>query len=136
MKLNPYLNFNGRCDEALKFYEKCFGGKVVFKITYGESPMAKDSPPEMQKQILHARFVAGENILMCSDCPPGRYAEPQGLTISINVETAEEAEKLFAALSEKGTICMPIGETFWAVRFAMFTDQFGIPWMINCEKAG
>ena len=71
---------------------------------------------------------------MASDCPPDRYEKPQGITISINIEKPEEAERIFAALSEKANVCMPIGETFWAQRFGMLTDQFGIPWMINCEK--
>ena len=134
MKINPYLNFNGQCEAAFAFYERCLGGKIAFKLTYAESPMAKETPQEFQNQILHARLVVGDNVLMGSDAPPGRYEEPRGLTISINIDTAEEAERVFAALSEKGTVCMPIQETFWAVRFGMVTDQFGIPWMINCEK--
>jgi PhnB protein len=134
MQINPYLNFNGQCEAALKFYEKSLGGKIVFKITYGESPMAKETPAELHKQILHARFIVGTNVLMASDCPPGRYDEPKGITISISIEDPKEAESIFTALSEKGTICMPIQETFWAHRFGMLTDQFGIPWMINCEK--
>jgi PhnB protein len=135
MQINPYLNFNGQCDAAFKFYEQSLGGKTLFKLTYAQSPMAKDTPPEFQNHILHARMVVGANVLMGSDSPPGRYEEPKGLTISLNIETVEEAERVFAALSEKATICMPIQETFWAHRFGMLTDQFGIPWMINCEKA-
>jgi PhnB protein len=134
MQLNPYLNFNGNCEAALKFYEKCLGGKIAFKTTYGESPMAKETPKERLNQILHARFMVGDNVLMASDCPPERYDEPKGISITLNIDTPKEAERIFAALSEKGTVCMPIQETFWAVRFGMLTDQFGIPWMINCEK--
>ena len=134
MQLNPYLNFNGQCEAALKFYEKCLGGKVAFKTTYGESPMAKETPKEQHNQILHARFMVGDNILMASDCPPDRYDEPKGISITLNIDTPKEAERVFAALSEKGKVCMPIQETFWAHRFGMLTDQFGIPWMINCEK--
>lgn len=134
MLINPYLNFNGQCDAALKFYEQSLGAKVVFKMTYGESPMAKDMPPELQNNILHARFLVGNNVLMASDSPPGRYEAPKGLTISLNIDSVEEAERVFGALSEKAEICMPIQETFWALRFGMLTDQFGIPWMINCEK--
>jgi PhnB protein len=134
MKINAYLNFNGTCDAALKFYEKCLGGKVVFKTTYGESPMAKETPKDRLNNILHARFVIGDNVLMASDCPPDRYDAPKGMTLSIGIQKPEEAERIFAALSEKGNVCMPIQETFWAQRFGMLTDQFGIPWMINCEK--
>lgn len=134
MQLNPYLLFNGQCEAAFKFYERCLGGKIAFKITNGESPMAKDTPKERHNQILHARFVVGDNVLMGSDCPPERYEEPKGFSISLSIDTAEEAERIFASLSEKGKVHMPLHETFWAVRFGMLNDQFGIPWMINCEK--
>jgi PhnB protein len=136
MQLNPYLLFNGQCEAALKFYERCLGAKTAFKTTYGESPMAKETPPERHKKILHSRFMVGDNVLMGSDAPPERYEEPQGFSVTISVDTPEEAERIFTALSEKGTVHMPIQETFWAVRFGMLKDQFGIPWMINCEKAG
>jgi PhnB protein len=134
MQLNPYLNFNGNCAAALKFYEKALGAKVAFKLTYGQSPMAKQTPKEMRKQIMHARLTIGKNVLMASDCPPDRYDEPKGLTISINVAKPADAERLFAALSKNGKVSMPLQETFWAKRFGMLTDPFGIPWMINCEK--
>jgi PhnB protein len=136
MQINPYLLYNGQCETAFKFYEKCLGGKIVFKITYGESPMAKETPKDRHSHVLHARFVVGENVLMGADCPPDRFDEPKGFSISISIETPEEAERVFAALSENAKIHMPIGETFWAERFGMLTDQFGIPWMINCEKKG
>ncbi len=133
MQINTYLHFGGNCEAAFSFYERCLGGKTVFKITYGESPIAKESP-ELQDKILHARFVAGENVLMGSDCSPERFEEQKGFSISINVTDVQEAERVFAALSEKATVLMPIQETFWAERFGMLKDQFGIPWMINCEK--
>jgi PhnB protein len=134
MQLNPYLMFNGQCEAAFKFYEKCLGGKIAFKITNGESPMAKETPPERRNQILHARFVVGDMVLMGSDAPPERYEKPQGFFVSLGIEEPAEAERVFHALSEKGKVLMPIGETFWAIRFGMLVDQFGIPWMINCEK--
>jgi len=134
MTLNPYLNFNGQCETAFKFYEKCLGGKIAFKMTYGESPMAKETPPERHNRILHARLIVGNAVIMGSDTPPECYQKPQGFSVSINVEKPEEAERVFTALSEKGSVGMPITETFWALRFGMLVDQFGIPWMINCEK--
>ena len=134
MQINSYLMFNGQCEAAFKFYEKSLGGKIAFKLTNGESPMAKETPPERLNQILHARFVVGNNVLMGSDAPLERYDEPKGFFVSIGVDTAEEADRIFAALSEKGKVHMPIQETFWAVRFGMLVDQFGTPWMINCEK--
>jgi PhnB protein len=134
MQLNPYLSFNGNCDEAFQFYQKVLGGKIPFKMTYGESPMAKETPKELLDKVMHTRLLVGDKVLMGSDAPPGRYEKPQGFHVTLGVETAAEAERLFKALSEKGTVGMPIQETFWAERFAMFTDQFGTPWMINCEK--
>lgn len=134
MQLNPYLLFNGQCEAAFKFYEKCLGGKIAFQTTYGESPMAKETPPERHDQILHARFVVGDKVLMGSDSPPERYDEPKGFSVTLGIDNPKEAERIFAALSEKGEVQMPIQETFWAQRFGMLKDQFGIPWMINCEK--
>jgi PhnB protein len=134
MQLNPYLMFNGQCEAAFKFYETRLGGKIVFKITNGESPMAKETPPERHGKILHARFVVGDKVLMGSDAPPERYEKPQGFFVSLGIEKPAEAERIFHALSEKGKVLMPIEETFWAIRFGMLVDQFGIPWMINCEK--
>ncbi len=135
MQLNPYLLFNGQCEAAFNFYEKCLGGKIVTKVTHGESPMAKDTPPERHKEILHARLMVGNNVLMGSDAPPERYEKPQGFSVTLGLDTPEETERIFEALSEKGTLHMPLQETFWAVRFGMLVDQFDIPWMINCEKA-
>ena len=134
MQLNPYLSFNGNCDEAFKFYEKALGGKILFKMTYGDSPMADKSPKEVLNQVMHVRIDIGGKILMGSDAPCDRFQKPQGFHVTLSVDTAAEAEKLFKALSENATITMPMEETFWATRFGMLVDQFGTPWMINCEK--
>jgi PhnB protein len=135
MLLNPYLQYNGQCEAAFNFYEKCLGGKIAFKITYGESPMADQTPSEFRGKIMHMRLIVGDKILMGSDAPAGRYEKPQGFSVSLGIETPEEAERIFKALSEKGKVAMPLEETFWARRFGMLVDPFGIPWMINCEKA-
>ncbi len=136
MKLNTYLHFNGNCEAALKFYEKALGAKLVMLLRYSETPAAKETAPEMQQKIIHGRIALGESFIMASDAPPGRVGGLSGFSINIGVDTAEEAERLFKALSEKAEICMPIGETFWAVRFGMLVDQFGVSWMVNCEKKG
>jgi PhnB protein len=135
MKLNSYLNFNGQCEAAFKFYEKCLGGKIEGAFPYGESPMSKDVPADWQKKLMHATLVAGDQVLMGADAPPGRYQKPEGFSVAINLKDAAKSERIFHALAEGGTVKMPIQETFWAERFGMLTDQFGIPWMINCEKA-
>jgi PhnB protein len=134
MKTNPYLSFNGNCAEAFRFYEKVLGGKISALMTWADTPMAKEVPAETRSQIVHARMQVDDTVLMGGDAPPGRYEAPKGITVTITVEQPAEADRIFAALSEGGTVTMPIQETFWAQRFAMFTDRYGTPWMINCEK--
>ena len=135
MTLNPYLNFNGTCKEAFEFYQKVLGGQIVAMMTHGETPAAGHTAPEWQDKIIHARLVVGSAVLMGSDAPPQYFQPAAGMTVSIMVDTAEEAERVFAGLSEGGQIQMPMEETFWATRFGMATDKFGTPWMVNCEKS-
>ena len=135
MQWNPHLAFDGRCKEAFEFYEKCLGGKIVAMIGYGDTPAKEHMPPDTGARIMHARLVLGDQVLMgCDAHPEVPYDGIRGNDVAVHVGAADEAERLFAALSEGGTVQMPIGETFWAVRFGMLTDRFGVPWMINCEK--
>ncbi len=134
MNFSTHLHFNGNCDEAMKFYEKTFDAKIDFKMTWGESPMCKEVGADFQDKIMHESLSLGNTMLMASDAPPGRFEKPQGIVVSINVETPEDADRVFKSLSEGGSIQMPIAETFWAKRFGMATDKFGIPWMVNCSK--
>ena len=136
MQMNPYIMFNGQCEAAFKFYEKHLGAKIVFMLTHANSPAAEHTPRDRQDKILHGRIIIDGQVLMGSDAPPERYDKPKGFFISLGVTKTEEAERLYKALSEKAEIIMPLEETFWAHRFAMLVDQFGIPWMINCEKEG
>ncbi len=135
MKLNPYLNFNGDCATAFRFYEKHLGGQIVAMMPYAGSPMEKEMPEEFHDKIMHARLMLGDQALMGSDEICGDYTAPHGFHIALNPTDPVEAERVFTALAENGTVRMPLQETFWAVRFGMLTDQFGIPWMMNCEKA-
>jgi PhnB protein len=135
MELNPYLNFNGRCEAAFKFYEKCLGGKIIMMMTHGQSPMADQTPADWRDKIMHARMTVGDRVLMGSDAPPEHYQKPQGFSVSLSVTDPADAERKFNALAQNGTVQMPLQQTFWAVRFGVLTDQFGIPWMINCEQA-
>lgn len=135
MQLNPYLMFNGNCDAAFKFYERCFGGKIVTRMTHQEAPSAENVSSDWQDKIMHVCLDLGERLLMGSDCPPGYFESPQGFYVQISIDNPAEAERVFQALSENGTVKMPFEPTFWAFRFGMLVDQFGIPWMINCEKA-
>jgi PhnB protein len=134
MKLNPYLSFSGQCEAAFRFYEQCLGGHIEGMMRWGESPMAEQVSPEWRNKIMHAQLTVGDQELMGADSPPEQFEEPKGFSILISVEDPSKAEQVFQSLAENGTVKMPIQETFWATRFGMLVDQFGIPWMINCDK--
>lgn len=134
MKLTPYLNFDGDCEAAFKFYEQVFGGKIGDNMVYAGSPMEKEVPPDWHNKIMHISLNIGDQEIMGSDAPPSYFKEPQGTELSIQVGDPDKAERIFKALAENGTVTMEIQETFWAARFGMVTDQFGTPWMINCDK--
>lgn len=135
MQLNPYLLFNGQCEAAFKFYEQCLGGKIEAMMTHAGTPAEDHVPSEWRNKILHACLTVGDQALMGSDAPPDRYEKPQGFSVSLNVNAPAEAERIFHALAENGTVQMPLQQTFWAARFGMLVDRFGTPWMINCERA-
>jgi len=135
MELSTYLHFNGDCEAAFKFYEECTGGKIETMMTHAGTPAAGQVPPEWQNKILHARMKIGDQWLMASDAPPGRYSQPQGFSVSLALNDVKKGESIFNALAEGGKVCMPFQKTFWAAGFGMVTDRFGVPWMINCEGA-
>ena len=135
MQLNPYVSFKGQCEAAFKFYEQCLGGKIMGMHTYGQTPMADQVPAAWRNKIIHASLMVGDKVLMGGDPPPEHYEQPRGFSVSLSFDNPAEAERVFHAMSQNGTLRMPIQETFWASRFGMFVDQFGIPWMVNCEKA-
>ena len=134
MKLNTYINFAGNCAEAIKFYEEWLGGAVLFSMTYSEMPEPKQIPQGMEKAILHARIrIAGTDLLV-SDGPIDP-ANPMGSAcLTLSMDSSEEAERIFAVLSEGGKIHIPLGETFFAHRFGMLRDRFGVSWMILHER--
>jgi PhnB protein len=133
MQLNPYLLFNGDCEQALKFYEQTLGAKIEFLTRFAGSPSAEQVPPEWGDKVLHATLKIDGNVVMASDAPPGHYEKPQGMSISISLNDRAKAESIFNALAEGGKTFMPFAKTFWASGFGMCTDRFGIPWMVNCE---
>ncbi|HSS96457.1 MAG TPA: VOC family protein [Terriglobales bacterium] len=132
MQINPYLLFNGQCEEAMRFYEKCLDGKITMIMTYGESPAASHVPAELTKQVIHGTLTVDDFQLQASDCPPDKYQKPQGFSVTLQISEVAKAESVFKALSEGGKITMPFGQTFWAKGFGMAEDKFGIPWMVNC----
>lgn len=133
MNFFPYLFFRGQCKEALEFYARLFDGEIIVLSTFAEAPAEEDMPAEVGDQVMHAQLKVGNQIFMASDAPKN-FQPAQGFNISIGVDTPDEAERIYKALSEGGEVTMPMEETFWAQRFAMFTDRFGIPWMVNCDK--
>ena len=134
MQLNPHLHFNGECEAAFKFYEQCLGGKITFMMPYDGLPVAEQVPAPWRNKILHAELTVGDDVLTAADVPPDRYQRPQGFSVILSASDPVEAERIFQALTENGTVQLPLQETFWAARFGMLTDRFGIPWMINCTK--
>jgi PhnB protein len=135
MQMNPYLTFSGQCEAAFKFYAKVLGGEIIAMLPHEGTPMADHVPPAWRSKIAHARMMVGDKVLMGSDAPPDRFEKMQGFSVTLGIDDPAKAERVFHALAENGTVCMPIGETFWAVRFGMLIDQFGTPWMVNCEKS-
>jgi PhnB protein len=130
MKVNTYLNFGGNCAEAFRFYEKHLGGKITMIMTYDQMPEPKSVPPGMEKAVLHAHMVLGDTALMASDGPPDLAHPMSGAHICLSVGSSEEAERIHALLSDGGEVSMPMGETFFAHRFSMLRDKFGIAWMV------
>ncbi len=131
MQINPYVIFDGQCRNAFTTYEKVLGGTVQWH-TYGDVP-AGDGPEQPADNIMHARLEARGAVLMGSD-GPGGDGPKDAVWVSLSIDAVEEAERVFDELAEGGTVIMPIGETFWAKRFGMLKDRFGVSWMINCEK--
>lgn len=134
--MNPYLIFNGNCAAAFQFYEAKLGAKIGVIMPFEGSPAAEQVPPEHRNRTLHAHLTLEGQVLMGSDCQPQQpYEGMKGFSLSLNPSDIPTAERLFAALSENGNVIMPLTQTFWAARFGMVTDQFGVPWMVNCEAS-
>jgi PhnB protein len=135
MQINPYLNFNGNCAEAFKFYEEVLGGKILFSMTWGDMPGAAEHfPVENHSLIMHINFKVGDQSLMGADSLPDKYEPAKGMSVSLHVKDKAEGERVFKGLSEGGNITMPFEQTFWSAGFGMCVDRFGIPWMVNTES--
>lgn len=135
MHMSPYLLFNGQCEEAFKFYEKCLNGKIEALHTFGQSPMAHQVPAEWANKVMHASLKFEGVTLLGSDPPPDRYQTPQGFSVSLSMKDPDEVERIFHELEQGGTVQMPVQKTFWSARFGMLVDKYGIPWILNCEQA-
>ena len=135
MQINPYLSFNGQCEAAFKFYEECLGAKLGPMFRYDGTPLAHQVPADWQDKVMHASLTVGEQVLMGGDVAPDRYEEPKGISLSLQLKSTTTAERIFQLLAKDGTVLMPLEKTFWAARFGMLVDRFGIPWLINCEES-
>ncbi len=133
MQITTYLSFNGQCEEAFTFYARCFGGQLGQVFRYGGSPLAEAVPHDWQDKVMHGNLTIGGLELMGADVTPSGYEESKGFSLSVQIKDVAEAERIFQELGEGGTITMPLEETFWAARFGMVVDRFGVPWLINCE---
>lgn len=131
-QVHPYLFFNGNCRQAMEFYQKHIGGELQI-MTYAEAPKG-EVPPGLDKLVMHAALKKGDMMIMASDGMKDQSVQFGDYAfLSLSVDSVAEAESLFRGLSEKGNVIMPLAESFWAKRFGMLTDPFGIKWMINYE---
>jgi PhnB protein len=133
MQINPYLSFKGDCEAAFKFYEQCLGATLGAIFRYGGTPLAAEVPADWSDKIMHGTLTFGDQVLMGGDVAPDRYEAPRGFTYSIHINHTADAERIFHELAQGGNVVMPLEKTFWAERFGMVVDRFGIPWLINCE---
>jgi PhnB protein len=135
MEMSPYLSFDGTCEEAFTFYERCFGGQVGELFRYGGTPLADQVPADWNDRVMHGSLTVGSQVLMGGDVPPDRYEAPKGFSLSLHLNSVAEAERVYLELSQGGNVVVPLERTFWAARFGMVVDRFKIPWLINCEES-
>jgi PhnB protein len=133
MKVEPYLFFNGRCEEAIQFYQKALGAKVEMLMRFKDSPEPQQPgmiPPGSENKVMHASVRIGDSLIMASDGQCAGQAKFQGVSLSLSAPSEAEADRIFAALAEGGQVQMPMTKTFFFPRFGMVADRFGVSWMI------
>src|SRR5919199_2874959 len=138
MKVQPYLFFEGRCEEAIEFYKKALGAEVLMLMRMKESPEPHPPgmmPPGSENKIMHASLRIGDTEVMASDGMAKGKPEFKGVSLSLSTSSEAEADRLFNALAEGGQVQMPIGKTFFSPRFGMVTDRFGVSWMVIATPA-
>lgn len=133
MQIQPYLFFEGRCQEAIDFYRQALGAEVVMQMAYKDSPVATSQPPEASDKVMHASLRIGEAEMFLSDGMCSGSASFQGFSLSLSPANDAEAASLFAALSDGGSVTMPLGKTFFASSFGMLRDRFGVGWMVMVQ---
>ena len=134
MRVDPYLSFEGDCEEALTFYQNAFGGELDMS-RYEGSPMESQVSEDMKNKILHGRLSNGDLLIMASDVGPEHKPSPGGnIQLNVECESAEQQDAVFGKLSDGGNVVMPLEDQFWGARFGMITDKFGVNWMLNLYK--
>lgn len=136
MQVQPYLFFDGRCEEAIEFYRRALGAKVTTLMRYKDAPEPPEAgmvPPGSENKVMHAAFTLGDSTVMASD--GGCLGKPnfEGFSLSLSVRDEAEAERLFGALADGGKVRMPLSKTFFSSRFGMVADRFGVGWLIIAE---
>jgi PhnB protein len=132
-QLTPYLAFQGNCREAMQFYQQCLGGTLDIQ-SFAGTPAAEYVPADAQDGVLHSRLQTESILLLASDAGSEPIREGNNVALSLNCGSEQEIEAYYAKLTAGGTVTMPLGDTFWSAKFAMFTDRFGINWMLNYDK--
>ena len=137
MQVQPYLCFEGRCEEAVEFYRQALGAEVVSLMRFKEMPPCDEPsmvPPGAGDKVMHACLRIGESTVMASDGRCGGTANFQGISLALQAKDEAEAKKMFASLSEGGQVQMPLAQTFWSPLFGMVADRFGVSWMVNVNR--
>jgi PhnB protein len=130
MQVQPYLFFDGRCEEALEFYRRALGAEVQMLMRFKDNPESQANPPDSGDKVMHTSFRIGETTVMASDGRCQGQPSFQGFSLSLTARDDAEAERLFAALADGGQVQVPLAKTFFSSRFGMVADRFGVPWMI------
>jgi PhnB protein len=136
MVLKPHLSimFDGQCEAAFRFYERCLGGTISFMLTWGNSPAAAEAPTDWAGKVYHATLRVEDFVMTGGDMPSGKYERPRGFSIVLGIDDPAAAERIFDELAQNGRIALPLQETFWARRYGALVDKFGIAWEVNCER--
>jgi PhnB protein len=133
VQVSVYLSFNGDCEAAFQLYERCLGAHLGQIFRYAGTPLVERVPADWSDKVMHGSITIGDQLLMGADVAPDQYEPPKGISLSLHPDSVDEAERIFEGLAEGGRVLAPLEKTFWAERFGMVVDRFGIPWMVNCE---
>jgi PhnB protein len=133
MTMNPYVCFKGDCEAAFKYYEQHLGGEMGGIFRYGGTQLSGSVPEGWPDKIMHGSITIGGQTLQAADVSPGQYEAPKGFSLTLQIKRTADAERIFEAMADGGQVRMPLEKTFWAERFGMVVDRFGVPWIVNCE---